>query len=112
MKSKKNQKNCKILWKCRKQLQKLLYTIFAKNLLEKFSNSEIEETRKKVSEEIISHQRVTLGSQNAAETTMPWFLKQKQQQFYSKSKFAGKKHNTSQEDSFNNFRGTRRILFY
>ena len=42
------QKNCKISWKCRKQLQKLLYMFFAKRVVKKFSNSEIEEKRKKI----------------------------------------------------------------
>ena len=85
MKSKKNQKNCKTSWKCRKQVQKLLYTIFAKNLLKKFSNSENKENRKKFSEEFISHQRVTLDSQNAAETTLPWFLKNKNRNSFTRS---------------------------
>ena len=45
---KKHPKNCKILWKCRKQLQKLLYMFFAKRVVKKFSNSEIDEKRKKI----------------------------------------------------------------
>ena len=41
---KKQQKNCKTSWKCRIQLQKLLYTVFARSLVNFFSSFENEET--------------------------------------------------------------------
>ena len=84
-KSKNYQKNSKTSSKCRKQLQKLLYIFVDKNLVKKFSNSEIEEKRKKFSE-IISHQRVLLDSQNAAETTLPWFFKKNLNSFTRSAK--------------------------